>query len=506
MAIYYVSTAGNDANNGLGPDASDATNKPWRTIGKALGAAGISSGDTVHIGPGVYRETVVVGMGSAVAETFILGDPLNAQGFKDGSGNLLAPQPVRLTAYTTDDKTAATASTLLDLSGRDYLTFENLVFVGAHNVVVIRAVTQTSTNITFRACAIFATGNNYIVDAWTAFGLAMNWLFDRCIVWKIGTGTGLRFVAVSGTGSDYDIGATVKNCFIYVSAGTSLNITKSGSSVNLGGGLLVHNCCVIGNPAFSVGAESSTSIQNKLYNNVLVAISSGAVISGLEAAAPRDTLEDYNFFIAPSVVRTDIDAGANSKIHTDWSYHLEVGQSLLHGFQARPFLSPAVDSPILGADSDASVVLTEDLLGRARPSGPGLAWDNALKAWGPYEYHDFARQETTIVDASGSALKLTGPGDQELLVPVDAIATTITIKGRYDANHGTTNKPQVELVANARIGVSGQTATMTAAVDTWETLTLGPFTPTAKGWVRVRLKSRAAAGNGIAYFDTADVT
>jgi hypothetical protein len=48
MATYYVSNSGgSDSNNGLGPDASDATNKPWLTIGKALGASGISSGDTV---------------------------------------------------------------------------------------------------------------------------------------------------------------------------------------------------------------------------------------------------------------------------------------------------------------------------------------------------------------------------------------------------------------------------------------------------------------------------
>ena len=47
MTTYYVDFVnGLDANNGLGPDASDGTNKPWKTITKLLGAAGMASGDT----------------------------------------------------------------------------------------------------------------------------------------------------------------------------------------------------------------------------------------------------------------------------------------------------------------------------------------------------------------------------------------------------------------------------------------------------------------------------
>lgn len=99
MTTYYISTEGSDSNNGLGPDASDATNKPWLTVGKALGASGISSGDTVYIGPGVYREEVSVAMTAPTGETFVIGDPGNAQGFKDSSGNLLSAGDVRLTAY-----------------------------------------------------------------------------------------------------------------------------------------------------------------------------------------------------------------------------------------------------------------------------------------------------------------------------------------------------------------------------------------------------------------------
>ena len=43
MTTYYVSPNGSDSNNGLGPDASHASNKPFLTIGKILGASGVGA-------------------------------------------------------------------------------------------------------------------------------------------------------------------------------------------------------------------------------------------------------------------------------------------------------------------------------------------------------------------------------------------------------------------------------------------------------------------------------
>jgi hypothetical protein len=51
MTNYYIRTDGNNANAGTGSSAGSA----WQTIGKALGATGIASGDTVYIAPGIYR-------------------------------------------------------------------------------------------------------------------------------------------------------------------------------------------------------------------------------------------------------------------------------------------------------------------------------------------------------------------------------------------------------------------------------------------------------------------
>lgn len=123
-------------------------------------------------------------------------------------------------------------------------------------------------------------------------------------------------------------------------------------------------------------------------------------------------------------------------------------------------------------------------------------------AAGALERQFCAIQETSTVDAGSSGLKITGPGTHDIRIPVSASSTTITLRARYNSTHAATNKPQAILLANPEIGVTTETKTMTSAADTWETLTFAAQTPTAVGFVTVRVVSRSAAGNGIAYFDT----
>jgi len=53
--LHVDATAGDDARSIL--DALDAST-PWKTIGRALGAGGAESGDTVVVGAGTYDEAV----------------------------------------------------------------------------------------------------------------------------------------------------------------------------------------------------------------------------------------------------------------------------------------------------------------------------------------------------------------------------------------------------------------------------------------------------------------
>lgn len=131
----------------------------------------------------------------------------------------------------------------------------------------------------------------------------------------------------------------------------------------------------------------------------------------------------------------------------------------------------------------------------------GLNLTSGAQAHGALDLHDDARFETTVTDVGGTGIVFSGQGSTDYTIPVDAVATTISVRSRYDPIT-TGTKPQALLLANGEVGVSAQTLTVTAAADTWQTLTFAPFTPTAKGVVTLRLWARSAPPYGKTYFDT----
>jgi len=482
VTTYYVGAGGNNASAGT----SYATR--WLTLAKALGAAGIASGDTLYITPGTYREVVVVAMTSATVTTNIIGDV-------DGSHTSGAPGQIVWTAYTTNDTTAPSGSAPLALSARDFLAFSNIWFVGGSGGVV-GGDTATSTDITFTDCYFsHGTGGVGTVQHTTAAGVASNWTFNRCTFHSFGAATACIQVTYNRHTADYDANIVVTNC-LFISLTICILIQSTGSGTGFGGGVKAKNCTFIGihgiraldaniASAGTVGADVKNSF---FYCNTGVRCSTATAV----------ITEDHNIFCC-SAPRTNVSAGTGSVTSYAPMYHF--GQERLIYGQTRQFAMPTSGSPLLGfgGASPPSV----DLLNRDRPSG-GAATSAAA---GALERHEFGIRETGTIDTGGLAIRLTGPGDHWFPIPVTSgHATTVTLKVYYDTNHATTNPPQAELVANNTLGFAGQTVTAAASTATWLTLTFSVFTPTATGYVFLRLRSRSAAGNGYAIFDTVSVT
>lgn len=486
MATYYVRNDGSDGNAGTGPAAANA----WLTIGKALGASGIASGDTVWIAPGTYREVVTVAMTSAVAETVLKGDPSASQ-FSD-----IAPGPVVWTGYTTNDTTTPSTTPLLNLNGRDFLTFQDLVLIGSNiSGSVILATTQSSTDIVLRRCAVIgsfvASASSSVIQCTLGANVAANWVIDSCLF--MATPRILDLTCVRPTGADFDVNFQIKNSFL-LCHNIAINVATSGGNTFKPGGVDVIGCTIMAATAVQAsGANISTSIPCTVVSSVLCAFGGATV---LISGASGSLVENYNYFWA-TTLRSNVGIGANSQVVPTYAPLVEIGQSWLHGFMPRPFMMPTTGSPLLGFGDDGTLAAT-DALNRPRPAGG----NSTSKGVGYLERHDTAIKETTTTDAGSVAVVIVGPGDHDFKIPIDAASTTISVKARYDATHNTTNKPQAILLANDAIGVATETKTMTAAVDTWDTLTFTPFTPSAKGVVTVRLVSRAAAANGKAFFDT----
>lgn len=483
MSNYYVRKTGSDLAAGTSPATA------WATIGKALGASGITSGDTVYIGAGTYREAVTIAMTSATVNTNVIGD-ITGQ-FTGDAGEIV------WTAYTTNDTTAPSANATINLAGRDFLTFQYITFIGGggtNGSCVDAATTLTSVNIVFRDC-VFQSGKAVqLVTIKNSATGAMNWTFDRCVFYPA-YWTAVYVLLSLVSGADYDVNIVFQNCIIHnTDIGIYLDTYNAGSFKP--GGIDLFGCTVgsMTSAIYPATTGYSTSIPCTVY---------GCVIFGgygaLKATTSGQITENYNI-LSGNVPRTNVTAGANSSSDYSKALAMHIGQDHLIGRDAMPFLTPMASSGVNGFANGTNVP-SVDFLNRARPSGAA----STTKTVGAIERHDTWVKETGTVRTGSNAISCTGPGDHDFQLPVDASSTTVTVYMRYDTNHAATNKPQMQVLNGGECGVSDATATMTAAVDTWEQLSLN-FTPTSKGVVTIRLISRSAAGNGKCFADDFNVS
>ena len=486
MTTYYVRPGGLDANTGTGPAAADA----WLTIGKALGAAGIASGDTVYVAPGTYREAVTVAMTSATAETKVIGD-VSASQFTDLQGG-----DVIWIAYTTNDTSAPAASPALTLSSRDFLTFENIFFIGGTSAVSASAA-GISTNITFTRCVITngAATNDVISVIPTTTDTPLNWTLDSCVVYRdYRTSPRLVMVNLSGVGAvaaDYDLEFVIKNCLL-VGGGNAVRLFPDGiSGAGKPGGVKIYNSTLAGagNGLQTSTASTSAGSQCEVYNCIII-MGPGV---GLTAGVSGQIVEDYNWIVA-STTHTNVTQGAATVVNYVRAPMLEFGQSFLNGRQPRSWMAPLRSAPQLGFGNQ-SVGVTTDWQGLPRPSG-GVS---ASAAIGYSERGNTFAKETGTVRTGTNAISITGPGTQDFQLPVDATSTTCTVYVRWDATYAGT-KPLMKVLNGEEAGVTAATATATGSSGAWEQLSLN-FTPARIGIVTIRLQSSDTNGAGVMFAD-----
>jgi len=448
-----------------------------------------------------FHDNATVTSAATVASSAvcIIGSPTWVIGDTDGAQTGDAGE-VTLSNFTTNDTTAPN-STLLAFGTQSYLSFAKMTMVQgattAHTFSTNAAggmIGCLFVECTFNSLLGVSTSGGFLSLTSPTTGLAMNIVFDRCIHGSTGFSIALATTA-SGSG-DYDALILIRNIGLLLG---NVSVTATGTSTYKGGGVRIVNSSFISKANTAVTAATatylSTAIPCEVHNSLLIAGASG---TALNAATSGQLVESYNNIYA-GTPRTNVSAGTGSQTNA-YAPLLELGHSRQWAGVFRQFMAPDGPlSPLLGFGSDGSGSdPTVDWMNRVRPSG-GQSTKSAV---GYAELHDFQIEDTSVYNDSPASPKIVGPGDAEFDVPVDAVATTFSIYVYAGSGYGGSNMPTVTLLASGELGVTAQTLTYSASLGTWQQLTFSPITPTAAGFVKIRVTSFDTSATAPTNFDT----
>jgi hypothetical protein len=250
---YYVSTIGNDANNGT------SIQTPWKTIQKACNSATANS--TVLIRGGVYNENVFVNVSGTVGGPITFSGYLNEQAVIDGSG--------------------ATASTLLRITGRSHLVFNNLTIENlsgnsAKGILIENSTTAACTDLVFKNITI--RNINWTDDA-AAIPTAAN---NAHAFIAYGGNPGITNLVVDGCNiHDNILGYSEALTLSGNVSGFSITNSEIHDNTNIGIGL-AGNYGACDNPLFDKARFGVVS-GNTCYRNISpVSVSAGIYVDGGE--------------------------------------------------------------------------------------------------------------------------------------------------------------------------------------------------------------------------------
>lgn len=488
MATWYVRKTGSNSNNGT------SSSTAFLTVNYALTTAAISPGDTIYVGAGVYRETL------APTHSGTLGSLISVIADVDGSHTGDAGQ-VTITAFTTNDTTAPSATTLIAFSTYSYLSFSLFTFIlgTGKGVTNTTGVYHTFTDCTFNGLyPVPAPYQDYTFTYTAPAGSALGLTITRCTIIVIQRVPVCITLPETSSGSaDYDALTVISNSQIIVLAATAnttystgIYVANSGSGTYLGGGVRVYNCFISSYTGMLTTTGLSTNIPCEIHNSVIVAD------AGLNVGTA--ITESYNLYFA---ITAGASGGAGS-VYSGRAPLVELGQAIKWAAgTVRPFLAPdGVGSPLLGFGSAGTGgnYPTVDWMNRPRPSGG----ESASYSVGHLERHDFAIQDTSIYNDAPSSGELVGPGDQFIQVPVNSGSSTISIYLRYDSYGGST-LPSATLLPSGELGIATQTVSCTSAASgAFQQLTFSAISASKAGWVTLQITSYDANGTGTVHFDT----
>lgn len=350
MATYYIRTP---ANGGSDSNAGTSTTTAWATFGKAFSASGFTSGDTVYVEPGVYRETVSALNTSPTSRAYVIGDYSGAIFGTVGE--------VRWTGWLTTDDATSTTTTLLDTNNRDYITIRGIRFDSVSRNINIGGGSQF---IDIEDCVFVSQTNGCVaITTPSTAGLSSDCNIRRCVFF------GLQdpiFIVPNLAVSNITANINIENCTITSLLQRGIFFSVSGGTTTVASGFTVKNCTITAPTGISVTA-SRYAANAVVVTNCLFYLCA----TGINAGTAGQCSEDYNRFGMVVTPTSNITTnGANSIL--GGNPLIDFGSSFMFDTSPRmPWYMPTTSGIILG-DGTATGMPTDDIHGTTRPSPPAV--------------------------------------------------------------------------------------------------------------------------------------